>query len=241
MFSQFIILLLSTVLLHVSADKNPCHPMKPKNGAGVTCEKIRLPNKLCLSCKLKQPLPDGNFRNCQAIYDIDDPACLTQLRKYAALNKDCDPVRPRQLAKLTKENKVGLDYFVYSICEQCCDCIPRGADPTQYKGRKAKNKLFYASRGNCPAHAYYDICQVWPNVRFVSGTGMGDQFNRPIICPLLKKWFQSPASANWLQKSFVPMNINIRNFLGRFAKAARCGNRDTWERCANLEFAQRRL
>lgn len=238
---------LKTLILALSvafaiASRNPCHESKGSNGAGVTCEKVRLPPKLCGACKLKPPGPGGNFVNCKAIYDLDDPACKLQLENYARMNRHCDPVRSRQVENFSNPaNKMGLDYFVYSVCEECCDCIPIGAKVSQYDDRKKNNTLYSSRRGNCPAHAAYDICLIWPNVKFVSGAKSKDQFWRPKICPLLRSWLNSPQSNNWLEKSFVPMDNRILEFLNRFGRVARCGNRDTWMRCHGLEEAQKRV
>lgn len=235
------LVLVLTVTL-AAAGRNPCHDNKGSNGAGVTCEKIVLPPKLCGACKLKPPGPGGNFVNCKAIYDLDDPACRAQLENYARLNRNCDPVRVRQVENFSvPANKMGLDYFVYSVCEECCDCIPIGARSDQYSTRKEKNTLLSSRRGNCPAHAAYDICLIWPNVKFVSGPFSKDQFWRPKICPLLKSWLRSPQSNNWLERSVVPMDKRIFEFLTRFGRVARCRNRDTWMRCQMLEENQKRL
>lgn len=233
---------LATFLLHATADRNPCHLNKTQNGLGVTCEKVRLPNKLCTACKLKPPGPGGHFVNCRSIYDLDSKACRYQLNQYAKFNRHCDPVRSRQLKGISNPlNKQGLDYFIYSICEECCDCVPIGAHISQFRMRRKTGKLINVNRGNCPAHAVYDICKVWPKVRFVSRGKMKNEFSRPMICEELRKWFNSPASTNWLGRSFVPINDNIKHFLERFSYAARCTNRGTWERCQRLEAAQQRV
>lgn len=235
-------LLLAVVFTLATADQNPCHDNKSANGAGVTCEKVRLPPKLCGACKLKPSGPGGNFVNCKAIYDLDSAECQKQLKNYARLNSHCDPVRAKQVKNFKNvANKQGLDYFVYSVCEECCDCIPRGSKLAQFAQRKKDNKLFSSSRGNCPAHAVYDICQIWPKVKFVAGKNTKDQFWRPEICPLLREWLNSPQSSNWFSASFVPMNPRIKEFLNIFGNVARCRSRDTWERCHGLEDAQKRL
>lgn len=235
-------LFLVAVLGLAAANKNPCHDNKGAQGSGVTCEKVRLPAKLCSACKLKPPGPGGNFVNCKAIYDLDDPACRAALTNYSLMNRHCDPVRANQVKNFnSSSNKQGLDYFVYSVCEECCDCIPIGATSGQYNMRKMQGTLLSSHRGNCPAHAVYDICQIWPEVKFVSGLGSRDQFWRPRICPLLQQWLNSPQSQNWLSQSFVPMNPHIKYFLDRFGRVARCRNPSTWQRCHNLEDQQNRL
>lgn len=206
----------------------------------MTCEKVRLPRDLCTACKLKPFTLNGQFTNCRAIYDLDDPACRAQLRRYSQFNRHCDPVRARQTRNITRFREP-LDYFIYSVCEECCDCIPIGATVDQYQQRRESGRLFRANRGNCPAHAFFDICRIWPNIRYVTLGGGRTQFWRPQICPLLTEWINSPAGANWLPRSFVPLNQSITEFLNIFLRVAKCRNRDMWMQCAALESAQSRL
>lgn len=224
------------------AGQNPCHSDKAAQGKGVTCGKVVLPRGLCKACKLKPFLPNGNFENCKSIYDLDNNKCRKQLKQYARLNKKCDPVRAKQVKDFDKNaNKEGLDYFVYSVCEECCDCIPRGAKIEEYNRRLAIGTLFKPNRGNCPAHAWYDICKIWPKVKYVSLPGWKKPKDLPEICPILTSWLNSPASSQWLLQSRVDIAESIKGFLGRFLIAAKCRNKKLWESCHKLESAQNRL
>jgi len=233
-----LVLLVSPVL----AGRNPCHPAKWKGKIGVTCQKAVLPPNLCAKCKLRPFQPNGAFTDCTAIYDIDDPECQAELITYANLNDHCDPVRPRQVMDFSnQENRHGLDYFVYSVCEECCDCVPIGATIAEYDTRAAAGTLLNVNRGNCPAHAFYDLKNVWPQLKYVTGAGLPDLTGAPTIGPLLQAWINSPASNNWLQNNNAVIDPAIEAFLSLYMDAAVCSNRDVWESCAALETAQNRL
>lgn len=234
-----------SVVSSASGAQGPCHKNKEDYGKGVTCEKVVLPPLLCSKCKLK-PFNkfNGHFFNCASIYDINDTGCQEALSEYVQLNKNCDPVRKRQVEGISKmSNKQGLDYFVYSVCEQCCDCVPHGAEHGLYNYFLSKGKLFDSRRGNCPAHARYDICKVFPEVRFfkVSSGDDEDRWDYPKICPHLEQWFHSPDSSQWLYKGWVDMHQHIERFLNSFQWAARCYLKGIWQTCAELEEAQKRL
>lgn len=241
-FALSALLLLSLILVTV-AQRNPCHDNKSGQGAGVTCEKVIIPKNLCKKCTLN-PFNNlnGNFLDCRSIYDLENAGCRAEIRKYADLNKDCDPVRVEQVKAFSPTDVMGLDYFIYSICEECCDCIPRGTDPTDYVNLKAQNRLFIPNRGNCPAHAWFDICKIWPKVRFVSRENWRDpKGDNPIICPVLTTWIRGPDATNWLQQDMVTQPQSVTKFLNRFLRVAKCKNRKGWEACARLEKAQDRI
>lgn len=223
--------------------RNPCHPGRSASRLGAPCEGIYLPTRLCRSCELSGYDSNGFFNDCTAIYKVSEPKCKAQLELYTKLNP-CDTVRAAQLGNLgNATNRRDLDYFVYSVCEECCDCIPSGARPWAYNQRRARgiSALTNLARGNCPAHAYYDICLVWPLVRHVSAPGNRLRSSFPKICPLLTSWFKSPAANNWNNNNNVTMAAPIKNFLLLFNRVARCRARPTWESCTALEKAQRRI
>lgn len=235
------VLVISVVLMVLSspadANKNPCHPNKWANGE-FGCEKVVIPAGLCNQCQLKAHQGNGNFQDCKSIYNLGTAGCKAQLNQYVNMNP-CDKKRKNQMANFGA-NKVGLDYFVYSVCEQCCDCVPFGATAGQYDSRKASGGLFQANRGNCPAHAYYDICKVLPNVKYFSKPGQGDQGGYQKACPALKQWFNSPASNNWLG-STTSISPTVSKFLGSVFWNSGCGQKSVWQKCANLEQAQNRI
>ncbi|CAN8062827.1 unnamed protein product [Agarophyton chilense] len=225
------------------SDLNPCHGVKSTYGKGVTCEKVEFPVGMCSACKLKPFNPfTGSFYNCAAIFDLDNPDCQAKLKRYAAINAHCDPIRLRQVQDFSNpSNRRGLDYFVYSVCEECCDCVPIGARQNQYVWRAQNNQLLNSKRGNCPAHAFYDLCAVLPNIRFSKTPGGQDHWDWPKICPLITKWQFSPASRNWLTKSYVNVDWRISRFLIWFFWDNHCGYWQTWRNCVALEHAQKRV
>lgn len=142
----------------------PCHRRKVAQGKNVPCEGVELPPNLCQSCALKPVKPNGIFPNCRSIYKTSAPQCKAALRKYVNKNP-CDWKRQEQLNRFNNMDREGLDYFLYSLCEECCDCIKKGAKPLMFdslakKHTPAKPTLYTPDRGNCPAHAYYDVCSL---------------------------------------------------------------------------------
>ena len=139
----------------------PCHRNKVAQGKGVKCEGVHLPPNLCQSCALKPVKPNGLFPNCQSIYRTTSPPCKAALRKYADQNP-CDWKRKEQLHRFNRLDQEALDFFIYSLCEECCDCIKKGTKPFMFnvlakKHSAAKPTLYSPTRGNCPAHAYFDV------------------------------------------------------------------------------------
>lgn len=224
---------------------SPCHPNKYSLGQGVTCQKVVLPGWLCSSCRLKPPAKNGEFQDCRSIYDLTAPRCRAALRTYASKNAKCDPIRRRQVMDFSKlENIQGLDYFVYAVCEQCCDCIPRGSKLWQYQLRKNMGNLLSVNRGNCPAHAWYDICAVWPKVRYVvrpNGLPLPYTKTPPLLCPLLTTWIRRPENNPWLLKSYAFVDPPIKQFFLSYFKVANCALPFVWRSCINLERTQQRL
>lgn len=223
---------------------NPCHGDKNKYGVGVTCTGVRIPNALCDRCKLKPFLSDGQFADCTSIYDLNDELCRAQLRLYAEQNGKCDPQRLEQVKDFSVEsNRLALDYFVYSVCEECCDCVPRGARSDEYDERLAGGTLGTSHRGNCPAHAHYDICRVFPNIKYTMKGEAADDTHEdwPKICWHISRWIFSRNGRNWLYKSYVKMDGRIARFLSNFWDDVGCWRRNIWSECTALESAQGRL
>lgn len=222
--------------------KNPCHPYKNQQGKNVGCEVISIPPSLCQSCRLRPFAANGNFNDCSNIYNLDTQTCRDSLVEYAALNP-CDTVRNNLVQNLNSgANIKSLDYFVYSVCEECCDCVPMGASVGQYMTRLAAGTLYKSNRGNCPAHAYYDICKVWPQVRYVKKPGevTPDLSSWPKMCPESKIWRDTPSGQNWYNKAEVSVQPPFAQFLERFVESS-CGGADVWNDCTKLEAAQNRL
>ncbi|CAN8076399.1 unnamed protein product [Agarophyton chilense] len=199
-----------------------------------------MPAGMCSACALRNVTPKGDFKNCKSIYNLDSAQCKSKLQEYAQKNQ-CDTKRKSQVNEWSAASKQKLDYFVYAVCEQCCDCIPKGATAAQYGSRKNQKKLFHPERGNCPAHAFYDICKVLPNIKYMALGNAPFKGGWGHACGHLRKWFNSPAATNWLSNHNAKMIFNIKQFLGNVNVANQCGSKAVWTRCVDMEKKQRRI
>lgn len=213
------------------------------------CTSVVLPFKFCGECPLLPFDSEGNFeQGGQQIYDINHPPCRKAIENYARLNP-CDQVRQQQVNDWDGNrgrNQIRLGVFMYSVCETCCDCIPIGSSQDEYMERKQRrgfgnNALLDLDRGNCPAHAVYDICKVWPKIRTILRPGQSPDPSFPEICPYLFGWLRSPSSKSWLRNPDAQMNGRVRNFLRQLNISARCRQKFTWMQCLDLESAQGRV
>jgi len=118
--------------------KFPCPGDKAALGKN-NCKVVKLPPGLCSDCPLKAPASNGAFKDCAAIYDSTTSQCKATMNKYVQANP-CDGVRASAMQKINAGNggnfeKNAINYFLYSVCEQCCDCIPMGASKTANSGQ----------------------------------------------------------------------------------------------------------
>lgn len=245
MLSLRFVLVLATLLALSAASRNPCHSNRRTQGDKVTCEAIVLPPALCKVCKLRPRANRGNFQDCQNIYDLSDPKCRSWLRRYANLNK-CDFQRNQHVKDFSnKQNVIALDYFIYSVCEECCDCIPRGAKPGEFEKRKKAGTLMKVNRANCPAHARYDVCKVWPKVRHIRWPWQKVPANLangwPKICPIIVKWKNSPDGQKLYNKDQINQPPSMTKFLTQYVKIAKCSDKAVWNECSVLEKSQNRI
>lgn len=222
--------------------RNPCHE-KRYLGEDSNCEAPVLPWKLCTECRLKETDPGGKFKDCKSIFDITAPSCKYQLKKYASLNP-CDGLRNRQVADFNN-NLEALDFFVYAVCEECCDCVSFGAEVGDYYPLKQADDLFdYETRANCGTHAAVDVCKVFPKIKTaVKKTELipppAVLASYPYICPPLQDWRESRTSLPEDQQELVP--DFAQSFLQNFSIAARCWKQSLWEDCVRLESDQNRI
>eukprot|EP00177_Eucheuma_denticulatum_P000654 GFKZ01001171.1.p1 GENE.GFKZ01001171.1~~GFKZ01001171.1.p1 ORF type:complete len:247 (-),score=0.08 GFKZ01001171.1:384-1124(-) len=235
----FVISCLTTLAL---CQRNPCHPNRNVETLGsFGCKNFTLPRGMCNPCEFRGFDSRGNLNDCAAIYNIDAQPCKSRIGEYVRLNP-CDTIRARQWRDFDNPaNKMALDYFMYSICEECCDCIPDGSTVAQYDARRLSGNLISLTRGNCPAHAHFDICRIWPDVETITIEGMPPRRGLPKICPMIRNWIESPAGRDWGGNNNVNINANITRFLRIFNRFARCRNRATWQRCIGLESSQGRI
>lgn len=227
--------------------RNPCHA-KRFLGAENTCRAYVVPSGLCKQCRLKDAGPGGKFPDCQSIYNVSSDGCKKEMRKYARKNRACDPLRKRQVDAYD-DHLEEIDFFLYSICEECCDCVPVGAREGDIRQRRADGTLFdVVGRANCGTHAAVDVCKVWPNVRAVVNWASQRPSEveldaLPDVCPILQGWRTersgSDSTLSQVEKDTVPEVA--RPFLTQFLSVARCGAKTTWSRCVSLERNQSRI
>lgn len=214
------------------------------------CTTLRIPWNLCTACPLKPfSVKKGGVVNFGGvnrfdIYDLSSTRCRHMLNRYVEFNP-CDDVRKDAVRDMDKKGsaKRSVIYFMYSVCELCCDCVPIGSREEDYEKRKAEGTLINIKRGNCAAHFFYDTCRVWPksskilglqgNVSSNEGDGWCDDF---------RTWQFSPAAKGWLH------NNNVGGITGDMAEAmesllrvSNCGLKKTWTDCVRMERGQNRV
>lgn len=236
------------VLLAVAAagSMNPCHGQRGKEGDGVKCERVVIPTNMCNACRMRPFRSNGEFVKCTNIYHIDTPECRTELIAYAQYNKHCDPVRARLVQNFSRRNIQSLDYFIYSICEQCCDCIPAGAREEQYEQRLLSGEDVALTRGNCPAHLGFDVCKALPRVKYFVSPGSDENHDDwPSGCHwkygIAKQWLKSPFSKDWSSKSSAYVSPELQRLLRNMWDKAGCTAETVWKNCTSLERAQLRV
>lgn len=160
----FYLSVIALLFSEVVSQALPCHSNK-KLQASWKCEKVVLPKYLCNACPLKPVKWNGNFFNCKSIFNLSSNWCHNQLKEYVKLNP-CDTKRASQVKTMLngknewvkKQAKEKIDYFIYSLCEQCCDCIPKSSKNINFwQAKQQENLLYSSSRGNCAAHAHFDV------------------------------------------------------------------------------------
>lgn len=227
----------------------PCHASKTAPNFDVKCTTLHLPSSLCLSCSLRPPAADGSFIDCNNIFDTSTSSCHDALQQYVDENP-CDHARKAALTSFLSDftddsARSILDYFLYSVCENCCDCIPMGTTAADYDAllathTKHQPSLWKEDRGNCPAHAVYDVCKVLPNVHAFASVDSPVQ-DAPPACPALNVWLSSSAATNWAVNPETQISNDTRIFLRGLLEASNCKNRQIWTRCHNLEDTQGHL
>lgn len=214
---------------------------------GSSCTTVRIPWNMCTACKLKPFTgtgPNLNFGgvNRYDIYDLSTAQCQAQLRRYAEYNP-CDSTRTAAIASLGNSSSpnLALIYFMYSVCETCCDCVPIGARIEEYEQRRAAGSLINIRRGNCAAHFHYDTCNVWPNTGQITGL-RGKQFDLAPWCPDFLDWINSPNSSRWpTNNNATGITFNMARAMRQLTNKARCKEESQWKNCVRMESAQGRL
>lgn len=151
----------------------------------------------------------------------------------------CDFVQNHQVKDFSDPvNKEGLDYFICSVCEECCDSVPRGVTVDHYKYRVNNSKL--SARENCPANVRFDICTVLPKTHFFKLEETSSYNGFPFACPTLEGWYRRNISG-WVYEGWIPVSSELEKFLKARSQAAMCGIRQIWQKFVALESAQRCL
>jgi hypothetical protein len=238
-----------------SLESSPCHDWDIKYRPSPTCEKVTIPTGFCQVCGVNAAITNtGDYLDCTVSYGFTNAAlqlnqpCLTMIEKYVT-NNPCDAER-RNAVNLYKSadpiaretGRQVLDYFVYSICENGCDCIQQvNAKPWQLTAD--------VHRGNCQAHAYWDLCRHYPNMKLIRGEGTVDDnvANLPAVCPFLLDWLENSGDGwNFRDKPHTTVVPQVEYFLHRLIEAEELltGTLLTnvlWKQCLTLEVTQGRV
>lgn len=239
-------LLSSATLARAARGRIPCHRNRREQDENNDCGVVVFPPGLCSACKLRPFLKNGEFAECDNIYNVETEECREELEKYVRLNP-CDRQRKSLLRDKSRDNILGLDYFVYSICEECCDCIPIGTKEGQYTSLKKEGELFKVDRANCATHLTADVCNVIPDVRYVRRPDdpVPENLNQnwPEICPIVRNWKKNAERKRikLSNNNNVSIPDSLRKFLSVFVRAANCNDRDTYDTCLKLEIALGRV
>lgn len=214
------------------------------------CSTLRIPWNLCSACPLKPftVKPGGvvNFGGVNRfdIYDLSSSQCRNMLNRYVTFNP-CDDVRKTAVMNMDNSGaaKRRVIYFMYSVCELCCDCVPIGSREEDYEKRKEEGTLVKIERGNCAAHFFYDTCRIWPTSSKILGllenstTNEGEEW-----CDDFRTWQFSPAAKGWLRNNdaggiTAPMADAMKSLL----RVSNCGHKKTWTDCVRMERGQNRV
>ncbi|CAN8073242.1 unnamed protein product [Agarophyton chilense] len=221
----------------------PCHAAKSSVHNEVKCTSVNLPPSICGNCPLRETLRDGSFEQCDRVYDTTSSTCIGSLQQYVDDNP-CDTRRAAALQQLKDGDESArdeLDYFLYSVCEQCCDCVPMGVQTADYSQLSKQHSpsspaLWAEARGNCPAHARYDVCKILPSIR-----SFGSLSNDVPICSQLINWERSDAAEDWPTNPQVAISDDIQSFLRDMLVATQCDERTIWRNCQIMEDKQHHL
>jgi len=222
-----------------------CHRDRGLQGVGVTCEVVTIPPQLCGSCRLRPTNANGGLVNCTQAFSIDR-GCRRQLTRYARFNR-CDVLRNEYVRDFSNPlNLEALDFLLYAMCEECCDCVRVGSLEREYNTRRRDGTLMQVERGNCGNHARLDICRVLPNLKTTTTPRAGPPSNLdalPPICDVLDRWWRGLGRPFIFRDELRITRIPpvMRRFLTRFVESARCARRNTWIPCHRAELAQGKL
>lgn len=136
--------------------RTPCHPnfsVKAEPGE-LGCDQISLPPGFCSSCPIGDFDELGQFYNCWETMKVDEPQCIAAMQEYVDLNP-CDQTRANSLndmltgtGEIAQLGRLRMDWFMFSICGQGCDCIPT-------VNAERETPAFDFARGNCKCRCFW--------------------------------------------------------------------------------------
>lgn len=86
-----------------------------------------------------------------------------------------------------------LDRYIYTLCEQCCDCIPCSKETNTLvpdilsEEDPDFDKLIDVRRHNCPLHWKADVCALYPDIEY-RREGLPEDEEGLKVCNLTKKY-----------------------------------------------------
>jgi hypothetical protein len=240
---------------------NPCYDRDVTQPSAVDCTDVVIPNNFCEVCGISRavrPEQNGNYQNClytsgvEAINGDVNMQCLQMIDSYVKMNP-CDTPRatglrryrqrlslPRFLRRLRSHSRQIMDSFVYAICELACDCIP------QYNASINVREVD-VYRANCQGHAYYDVCQIYPNIQLVRGETTYSDRNMtnsslplPNVCPYIHEW-RLDHPGEWFEMTPTTVHPIVQTFLHHILDASQlltAANDTLWQQCYYVESTQ---
>lgn len=124
----------------------------------------------------------------------------------------------------------------FNCLVSACDCIPLEVSESI--------REYDVHRGNCQAHAFYDVCRVLPQIKLIRGENSrnDDLSTLPPVCPLVRDWFRSEDSQDWEVRDDHFVDPAVEYFLSRMIEATELlTDRKVWQECFRLESTQRRI
>jgi len=250
---RFVFFTVATV--HAIMSGSPCHQNNDQNRPALDCEAIVLPKGLCNACGVDVPLNATSleYAKCRFVTNLQpfaqepNAACVERLEAYVNLNA-CDQRRREDVACFQNDTQVSclglpmrrfrarLDYFLYSVCEQACDCLPQ-------IDASVVTKQVDVYRGNCQAHTLFDTCRVLPNIKSIRGEDDAsvDVSVLPKTCPAIQLWWEQEGD-DFLHKPHVNVSTPVVSFLEQFVAATDLLQPNTlWSQCLYLESTLQRI
>jgi hypothetical protein len=101
------------------------------------------------------------------------------------------------------------------------------------------------ARGNCQAHAYWDVCRILPNIKVIKSSnkpwpGGSDSWQE--VCPLLSSWMSTPDGKNFPNVANTDVHPQVDTFLRELIDASELlTDPNIYRNCLLLETSQGRV